>query len=92
LLEFLVGEGGREGPTGFMCKAVGEGCEGGVWSKKKLGVIDVKASDVKQIKGRKRAATKNIVPSGRDDLREGIGLLLLDFHFLFHLVFAGSCF
>jgi hypothetical protein len=46
LLEFLVGEGGREGPTGFMCKAVGEGCEGGVWSKKKLGVMDAKAGDV----------------------------------------------
>jgi hypothetical protein len=33
-----------------MCKVVGESCDGGVWSKTKLGVMDAKADDVKKIK------------------------------------------
>jgi hypothetical protein len=54
--------------------------------------MDAKSGDVKKIKGRKKAATKNTVYGARDDQREGIGWLQLDFHFLFHLVFAISCF
>jgi hypothetical protein len=45
-----------------MCKVVGESCDGGVWSKTKLGVMDAKADDIKKIKGRKRTATKALGP------------------------------